>query len=485
MKQLSAALILALYASSTLASTLPSTVTTTTTTIPGNSSLLDDVIEATNARNNLKVVPSSQIGQTLVTQAELSSTAALSGYAAGAAGLAGLAYYQRTGKDPVYALFQAVASAADAIFVPGYQAFKANFVSPESFPASAAQYVGKEGSVGLTVENLVNLVNGNPSQYPLIKGKIDANSTPSGYQDNQFQQGTVYRDYAGVVRVIDQPFVQVGWDGYSYYNMNAAYEESVRPGSRLTSHVHTSGEWIYKFIDGAGTFQAHGTASSATPISPTAGSVNYPGLAQAIKDANSDAAFADEVRNAVKNAPTAQKITSSDPQPSSVPAQQPSPITNSDVSNFFTSNTTNIYNEYLNTVNNGGDVNIAQAAADLAKAQEEEAEKQTEEKEEEKFNSLDANPFQDPYNPGPFDIPTRFTTFLHNVKSSGLFSFSTSFFNSLPGGGSPLLTIDGGQTFGTHTFDFSQSLGSGLIILKSALLALFGFLSVRAVIMKR
>lgn len=101
------------------------------------------------------------------------------------------------------------------------------------------------------------------------------------------------------------------------------------------------------------------------------------------------------------------------------------------------------------------------------------------------FSAIQSSGFNTPYNPGVFDIPTRFNTFLSNVKSSGLFSFSTSFFNSLPGGGSPELTIDGGQTFGSHTFDFSQSLGSGLPILKSVLLALFGFLSIRAIIMKR
>ena len=135
----------------------------------------------------------------------------------------------------------------------------------------------------------------------------------------------------------------------------------------------------------------------------------------------------------------------------------------------------------METAAAGGDATIGQAAAELAKAQEAEAQKDT----EENFSSINDNPFQESYSPGEFDIPARFTTFLQNVKTSGLFSFSSSFFNSLPGGGSPQLTIDGGQTFGTHTFDFSQSLGGGLTILKSVLLALFGFLSVRAVIMKR
>ena len=121
---------------------------------------------------------------------------------------------------------------------------------------------------------------------------------------------------------------------------------------------------------------------------------------------------------------------------------------------------------------------------EIAKAQAEQEKEQTEDAED-TFDPITSSAFDPPYNPGEFDIPARFTSFLQNVKSSGLFSFSTSFFNSLPGGGSPLLTVNGGQTFGTHTYDFSQAFSSGLPILKSILLALFGFLSVRAVIMKR
>jgi hypothetical protein len=90
-----------------------------------------------------------------------------------------------------------------------------------------------------------------------------------------------------------------------------------------------------------------------------------------------------------------------------------------------------------------------------------------------------------PYNPGQFDIPGRFSTFMGRVQSSGLFSFSSSFFNSLPGGGSPSITIEGGETFGTHTVNLSESMGSGMAVLKTILLVLFGFLSIRAIIMKR
>jgi len=104
---------------------------------------------------------------------------------------------------------------------------------------------------------------------------------------------------------------------------------------------------------------------------------------------------------------------------------------------------------------------------------------------EETFSPISPSGFGESYNPGEYDIPGRFTTFLDRVKSTGLFSFSSSFFNSLPGGGSPVYEINGGETFGTHSIDLSQTMAAGLTVLKTILLACFGFLSIRAVIMKR
>jgi len=121
------------------------------------------------------------------------------------------------------------------------------------------------------------------------------------------------------------------------------------------------------------------------------------------------------------------------------------------------------------------------------KIQEEQArqeEEQAKEEKEESFNPISDNPFEEPYDPGPYDIPTRFTSFLNNVKSTGLFSFSSSFFNSLPGGGSPIYTVEAG-TYGTHTIDLSETMSTGLAVLKTVLLLLFGFLSIRVVILKR
>nr|WP_321467272.1 hypothetical protein [uncultured Desulfobulbus sp.] len=107
---------------------------------------------------------------------------------------------------------------------------------------------------------------------------------------------------------------------------------------------------------------------------------------------------------------------------------------------------------------------------------------------DETFSTITPNGFTESYSPSDteFDIPDRFTDFLTNVKSSGLFSFSSDFFNSLPSGGSSVFVIEGGDTFGgSHSIDLSETMTGGLAVAKAVLLALFGFLSIRAIIMKR
>ncbi len=406
---------------------------------------------------------------------------------AGAAGIAGIAYYSRTGKDPVYAAFDAVASAADALFVPAYQAFKANFVSPESYPASAAQYVGVEGSVGAKLGDICSFVQNAPSDlYTSLRALIETNLSAS-------DPGLSNLSACSVFSVPGQGNWTVGcnWAGWG-----TRYIGGSPSGYTL---LGVSGGYYYYFAASGtdGLLRKYSAPSSGaymwlTPITkvtsdptvyPIAGSVNYSGLKEALDQADMDAAVANDIRSALQHMPADQKIASSDPAPSAVPAENASPITNNDISNFFTSNTTNIYNQYLTDIQSEDTTisnEVAKAAAETAKAQEEEAEK----KEEETFNPITDSAFNEPYNPGEFDIPARFTQFLNNVKSSGLFSFSNDFFNSLPGGGSSVYEIEAGQ-YGHHTIDLSDTLSTGLAVLKTILLVCFGFLSIRAVIMKR
>lgn len=164
------------------------------------------------------------------------------------------------------------------------------------------------------------------------------------------------------------------------------------------------------------------------------------------------------------------------------PAQ---PVTNADVNQWAQGQSAAAQQDYIDSLQNLVDANPtnAELAAHLAEAQAEQAQQQADDVAD-TYNPISANPFEEAYNPGSFDIPARFTSFLSNVKSTGLFSFSSSFFNSLPGGGSPIYTVEAG-TYGTHTIDLSETMSTGLTVLKTVLLLLFGFLSIRVVILKR
>lgn len=125
---------------------------------------------------------------------------------------------------------------------------------------------------------------------------------------------------------------------------------------------------------------------------------------------------------------------------------------------------------------------LAKALADQAKENAEEVEEQADDP---TFPQISDSQFSEPYSPGEFDIGRRFSDFLDRIKSTGLFSFSNGFFNSLPSGGSPVIEINGGETFGHHTIDLSQTMNAGLAVLRTIFLCIFGFLSIRVVILKR
>ncbi|MGD9817147.1 MAG: hypothetical protein AB7V04_00460 [Desulfomonilaceae bacterium] len=175
-------------------------------------------------------------------------------------------------------------------------------------------------------------------------------------------------------------------------------------------------------------------------------------------------------------------VTNGDAPPKDITTTK---TTNTDGSSTVTTTTT--YNidgtEYTttNTTNYDADGNVTGTSSSSTQGTSDDS------GDEESYSAIESTGFTEAYSPSDleYDIPTRFTSFLTNVKSSGLFSFSSDFFNSLPTGGSSLYTIDGGNTYGTHTVDLSESLGGGLAVLKAVLLACFGFLSIRAVIMKR
>lgn len=174
-----------------------------------------------------------------------------------------------------------------------------------------------------------------------------------------------------------------------------------------------------------------------------------------------------------------------DPESEAVPEDvTKETVTNSDGTSTVTTTTTyNVDNvEYTKTTvtNYDAEGNVTGTSTSTSTGH-------SDDSKDESFNSIPGSTgTSEAYAPSsnPYDIPTRFNTFLTTVKSSSLFSFSTSFFESLPSGGSSVYAIDAGR-YGNHTVDLSDTMSTGLSILKSILLACFGFLSIRAVIMKR
>ncbi|WP_073612383.1 hypothetical protein [Desulfopila aestuarii] len=83
------------------------------------------------------------------------------------------------------------------------------------------------------------------------------------------------------------------------------------------------------------------------------------------------------------------------------------------------------------------------------------------------------------------DFGIRTTQFFNEMKSTGLFSIPNQLKDSIPGGGSSILTIQSGTTFGgEHTIDFNW-LSAGLTTLKYLFQIAGMALAIRIVTLKR
>jgi hypothetical protein len=92
---------------------------------------------------------------------------------------------------------------------------------------------------------------------------------------------------------------------------------------------------------------------------------------------------------------------------------------------------------------------------------------------------------KEPYIVPENDFSIRTTTFLSEMKSTGIFSIPSQLASSIPGGGSPILSIETGKTFGgTHTIDFSM-LSTALLILRSLFQISGMAIAIRIVTLKR
>jgi hypothetical protein len=78
----------------------------------------------------------------------------------------------------------------------------------------------------------------------------------------------------------------------------------------------------------------------------------------------------------------------------------------------------------------------------------------------------------------------RTNQFLTDMSGTGLFAVPTEFLDAAPGGGSPELIIDGGETYGVHSLSFADY-STGLIAIRAAIQLAFMWLAIRIVTLKR
>lgn len=440
-----------------------------------------------------------------------SATMGLVGYASGAASLGGLAFYQHTGKDPATAFIDGVSH----VVQPAWIAFQENFVSPETFPAAAAQYVGVEAVLGAKLADIYDHVKNSPSSaFAALRSLFSLNETfPTYNLGRNLVPADTFKGINGATYTVGT-YSYTGaaqfYPTYAQVPLPAAFNtadvkwiDNNFPGSGQTANYYQSGNRLYQYIirkypadpsrgyEGIqGYFNVTLLPDSTPAINPEGG-LNLSSAHDAISQAfNTDQAeIIQDVGSAIKELPPQQVLIAADPVPStttSISLEHPS-LSPQAIEQFFAENAAQVANLATQTASDPNatpaEIAAAQVAADAARAINEQTQSQME-PQPETYSDVPLSGFEEPYNPGPFDIPDRFDTFLANVATTGLFSLPSQYFNSLPGGGSPTYTIEAGQ-YGTHTVDLSETMGSGLAVLKTVLLLCFAFLSIRVVVLKR
>jgi hypothetical protein len=404
-------------------------------------------------------------------------------------------YYAQNGVLPEYvsATAGAVASAADKIFQPSYLAVGAySLFTPQSLATAKDYYVGKAAAVGAKIGDILDHVqssaDGLYSNFKdLVSSCLGSDSIDKTFLsvDDVFKvpgstDGKLYK-ITTAPAVLAAPVTLATW--------NTWVESKPHWTWGTTEYAFTGFSlWTYIFSEQQVYAQSVSLTTNPLTINPIDGSVEYPTLKD--KLLAPPAGVASDIASILKALPASQ-ITTASATPDTVAEESAPPaITQADLNAALKANTAAVAQAVAqsaadiaaaNPDDAAAQIAAAQAALEAAKAAEEAAK---EEPAEETFGEITDNAFTEPYNPGEFNIPARFTQFLNNVKSSGLFSFSNDFFNSLPGGGSSVYEIEAGQ-YGHHTIDLSDTLSTGLAVLKTILLVCFGFLSIRAVIMKR
>lgn len=369
----------------------------------------------------------------------VSSSLPMAGLVSGAGAIAGLAYYQRTGVDPVYAAANAIASAADQIFVPAYQAFRQNFVSPESFPASVPQFIGVDASIGISVGDLLMHVK-NSGSYPALKALSDSFSSPSGYVSPATGPTIIPYPGGGQVKFIQAwRFFSSSWylpngppsnafylDGYlSWFNtensmLRLAYTGPWHGDQWPAVHARNGEGW---------------TSEAPLPLVP--GAVDYASLKSSLQTPSPT--VASEIKDAVNTAPVEQTGVSSSPSPSASPAQVQPAINGQQLQNFYTQNATSVANyNTTNITNNSTIQDIAKGQAATTAAQQQAQQAQNDYPKTITFSGSASLPDANQYDP-TLENPEEqnFVNKVHSFLNSGLPVLSAIRSSGLSASGSP------------------------------------------------
>ena len=413
-------------------------------------------------------------------------------------------YHLQANQSPSYvpASSDGTASASDYMFMPAYLAAGAyNVVTKTTFPAAQELYLAKTAAIGASIGTIFDAVNASASNvYTGLKSVYSSNQTGGVFDSSlagAIPSGSIVLCTNGSKVKLTGPTSSTGTDGSvlpGQYS-SATYKFPIAGGGCFSVASTQVGEWhCYNGSSWNGTWLTkiwiyNGASTTNDPtLNPPPYVVDYNGLKTSLSHLSSQ--VAEEVKDILsKTSPPAATTAGSVPTTVANASSAPT-LTQTEINNWYTTNNYEVAQAAADQAASAAaadptNAQAAQAAADAAViAAQAAADAADPEEEAETFSAINASPFQNAYNPGSFDIPTRFTTFLQNVKTSGLFSFSSAFFDSLPGGGSPVYTVHAGH-YGTHTIDLSDTMSTGLAVLKSILLACFGFLSIRAVIMKR
>ena len=409
------------------------------------------------------------------------------------------AYYVKTGETPqvINSAVDAATTYNDYVWQTAYLAFgPVKSATVDALTEMHDVYIGKQAAVGAKIGDVIDYAkNASAGLFETFRSLVSSN-TGSQYIEPFYTQNQIFEHNGVIYKVTGSTW---SFMGYYYPGQLNIPESSIIPyaGDDYTYYIgsYNGSPQIMRYIPA--TYPTKGmlhrrqlaVVEDVSPtITPTPGEPDYPAIADAI-NSNPTAELAQDVQDIIKAMPAPSKVTASD-TPAVGATATPVTLTQAEINQAIAQNAADVAQAASDAIaqiaaDNPTDTSAQIASIEAAQAATQ-AEAEAKADDTETFSAITDSPFATVYNPGEFDIPTRFNTFLSNVGSSGLFSFSSDFFNSLPGGGSPVFVIEGGETFGgSHSIDLSETMTGGLAVAKAVLLVLFGFLSIRAIIMKR